>query len=72
MGERGGSPQTGIRTQDARSATALYVGTLPTRLLAPTKFVLHNIFVEAVKFCQDSLNKINKKPNSIYLKCKFE
>ncbi len=64
MGERGGRDREKSSnrdsTQDAHSATALYVDTLPTRLLAPTTFVLHNIFVEAVKFCQDSLNKKNK------------
>ncbi len=32
----GKGPQARIRTRDSCSATALYVGTLHTRLLAPT------------------------------------
>ncbi len=35
-------PQAGIRTQDAHSATVLYVGVLPIRLSAP--IALHKIF----------------------------
>ncbi len=44
VGERGGGirkgPQAGIRTRDAYDAMALYVGALPTRLSAPTKWFI--------------------------------
>ncbi len=48
VGEREGGgigkgPQIRIRTQDARNAKALYVGTLPTRLSAPTSFLPFNM-----------------------------
>ncbi len=36
----GKGPRAGTRTQDARSATALHVDTLPTRLSAPTPVLI--------------------------------
>jgi len=54
VGERGGveigkGPQYRTRTSDSESATALYVGTLPMRLLAPT-YLMSIAFVTILSY----------------------